>query len=118
MKSQKEIKAEYKQLKQCAGVFQIRNLTNQKIFIGRSPDLRTVWNSQKFKLENGLHPNFDLQKDWKELGQSRFVFEIISELKDTEDTEQNMKEELKSLEELYIDELKPFGSRGYNKMKT
>jgi len=80
--------------------------------------LNTVWNSQKFKLNLGIHPNKNLQSDWKESGEKNFKFEIISELKITGDPAQNIKEELKELEELFIDEIKPFEQRGYNQNKS
>ena len=118
MKSKKEIKEEYKLMKHPSGVFQIKNLINNKIFISSSTELDTVWNSQKFKLNLGIHPNKNLQSDWKESGEDNFKYEIISELKITDDPAQNIKAELKELEGLYIDELKPFETRGYNQKKS
>ena len=86
MKTRKEIKEEYKQMKFQIGVFQIRNLINGKIFIS-SLDLLASWNSQRFQLNAGLHQNSRLQKEWNDFGANNFVYEIVSELKqDAEST--------------------------------
>ena len=87
MKTRKEVKEAYKQLKFQIGVFQIRNLKNGKVFIGSSLDLVASWNSQRFQLNAGLHQNSRLQKEWNDFGANNFVYEIVSELKqDAEST--------------------------------
>lgn len=48
MKTKKEIKDSYKQLKFKVGVFQIRNIINNKIYIESSTDLVAIWNRHKF----------------------------------------------------------------------
>ncbi len=55
MKTNKELKAEYKLMKFPAGVYQIRNIKNGKFFIDSSLKLDKVWNSQKFQLQLGGH---------------------------------------------------------------
>ena len=69
MKTRKELKEAYKQRKSKMGVFQIKNNTNGKIFIGSSIDLDAMWNRQKMQLQFGNHPNKALQKEWKEFGE-------------------------------------------------
>ena len=115
MKTKKELKEEYKQMKFRMGMFQIRNTVNNKIFIESSTDLVAIWNRQKMELNFGSHPNADLQKDWKELGEDKFRYEILSELKQTETEKVDYKKEVKLLEEMIIEELKPFDDKGYNK---
>ena len=117
MRSQKELKEEYKQMKLPAGVFQIKNSINHKIFIGSSTDLKSTWNSQRFQLENGLHPNAALQNDWNEHGAANFTYEVLAEHKVSDDPAANVKQELKTLEQMFIEELQPFGDNGYNKQK-
>jgi frataxin-like iron-binding protein CyaY len=117
MKTNKELKEEYKLMKFPAGVFQIRNTVNGKIFINSSVNLDKVWNSQKFQLQLGGHPNHALQQEWKEFGESAFVFEILDEVAQDGEREINLKEEAKALEEYFLEELQPFGEKGYNKAR-
>jgi len=75
MKTRKELKEEFKQIKYKMGVFQIRNTVTGKIYIGSSLDLKAIWHAQKLQLDMGMHQNSDLQKDWKEYGPESFIYE-------------------------------------------
>jgi len=114
MKSRKELKEEYKQMKFPMGVFQIRNLTNGKIYIGSSLDLNATWRSLKFQLKAGTFLNEQLQKDWNQLGADSFVYEILDEIKTDDSKNLDYKKEVKALEEMYIESLQPFDDKGYN----
>ncbi len=114
MKTRKELKEEYKHLKFRMGVFAIRNLTNGKVFISSSLDLKAIWHAQKLQLDMGIHPNGALQADWNALGADNFSYEILDELKETEGKELDYKKEIKTLEEMHIDSMQPFGEKGYN----
>jgi group I intron endonuclease len=116
MRSKKEMKDGYKEIKFRIGVYQIRNISNNKIFVGSSTNLAAIWNRQKFQLNFGSHPNTVLQKEWNEYGQENFVFEIISEIKQDDEKQINYQKELKSLEAMFIEELQPFGKNGYNQL--
>ncbi len=109
------MKAEYKQMKFKMGVFQIKNKSNGKVFIGSSLDLNASWNAQKFQLNAGLHKNSELQKDWNETGADNFSYEILEELKQKDDQPFNSRKEIKVLEEMVIAEIQPFEDKGYNK---
>lgn len=115
MKTKKEIKDHYKEMRFQIGVFQIRNKVNNKIYIESSLDLVTIWNRYKFQLNSGHHPNKNLQKEWTAFGQENFTYEILSEIKqvDTKTMEQYRKE-AKQLEIMFISDLQPFGDKGYN----
>jgi group I intron endonuclease len=115
MKTRKELKEEYKQMKFKMGVFQIKNNMNGKIFIGSSLDLNAVWNSHKFRLDFGMHENAELQKEWKESGGENFSYEILEEIKQSENKPLNYDKEIKVLEAMIIEELQPFEAKGYNK---
>jgi len=115
MKTNKELKEEYKQQKLPAGVFQIRNTVNGKIFIDSSTSLNTVYNRHKVTLNFGNHVNSELQKDWKEFGEDKFVYEILGELKQSDDDSIDLAREARQLKDMYIDELKPYGDKGYHK---
>ncbi|MEZ5106063.1 MAG: GIY-YIG nuclease family protein [Draconibacterium sp.] len=115
MESKKEMKNRYKEMKFRMGVFQIRNTKNQKIFIGSSTDVDAIWNRIRTELKFGSYPNPELLKDWNVYGDDSFVFEILSEIKPTEDDKHiNYRKEVKELENMFIDELQPFNERGYN----
>lgn len=117
MKTKKELKEEYKQMKFRMGVFQIRNTVNNKIFIESSADLVAIWNRQRVQLNFGNHHNTALQADWKELGEEKFVYEILGEIEQPETGNTDFRKEIKALEELFIEELQPFDEKGYNKRK-
>ncbi len=114
MKSKKEIKDSYKEMKFKVGVFQIRNTINNRVYIESSTDLVAIWNRHKFQLNNGLHPNINLQKEWSQFGQENFVYEILSEIKQDETRTIEYRKEAKQLEHMFIDELQPYDENGYN----
>ena len=115
MKTNKELKDEYRQKKLKAGVFQIRNTVNGKIFVDSSTTLETVYNRHKVTLNYGNHVNRELQKEWIEFGEDKFVYEILGEIKISDDNSADDAKEAKLLKEMYIEELQPFGEKGYHK---
>jgi hypothetical protein len=117
MKTNKELKEEYKQMKFPMGVFQIRNLVNGKIFIDSSTNMNAKWNRQKVQLGFGNNWITELQNDWKKFGEENFVFEVISELEEIDGEDNDYKSELAVLEEMYLEKLEPFGNKGYNIIK-
>ncbi|WP_273273272.1 GIY-YIG nuclease family protein [Maribacter polysiphoniae] len=106
MKTKKEFTEAYKQMKFPMGVFQVKNLSNNKVLIDHSIDMESKWNRHKMELKFGKHRNKNLQKDWNEFGEANFVFEVLSELKPNEEEHSNYNTELKSLQEMVIHELK------------
>ncbi len=114
MKTRKELKEEYKQMKFKMGVFQIKNNINGKVFIGSSLDLKAIWHAQKLQLEFGMHQNSALQKEWNEYGAENFVYEILEEIKQSDDKPVDYNKEIKILEEMIIEELQPYENKGYN----
>ena len=116
-KTKKDIKNEYKQKVFKKGVFQIRNIANGKIFVSSGMNLDVNWNSHKFRLNLGMHESKDLQKDWNEFGEDNFVYEILEVLKEPEDINIDCSKDIKQLEEMCLEELQPYGEKGYNKIK-
>lgn len=103
MKTQKELKQEYKLRKSPEGVFQIKNKQTGKVFIGHSQDLSKAANSQFFQLKLGSHRNEALQKDWNIFGPDAFEYSIVEELKAPEDNIYfDMRRALKLLEDVCI----------------
>ena len=115
MIDKKEAKKNYKQTLQPMGVYQIKNLVNGKILIGNSKNLTGKFNSYKFQLNTGTHMNTDLQADYKTYGENNFAFEILDQLEPKDDPAYDYTDDLKVLEELWIDKLQPFGDKGYNR---
>lgn len=105
MKTKKEIKEDYKQMKFPMGVFQIKNLSNNKIFVDNSVDMNATWNRHKTELKFGTHRNKELQKDWAEKGENNFMFEILSELKQDDNNIVNYAKELQLLQRMVIEEM-------------
>lgn len=117
MKSKKELRDEYKTKKFRIGVFQIRNAVNGKVYVDCSIDLDAIWNRTRMELNFGNHRNDTLQKEWKEFGEDSFKYEILSEIKQKDADNVDYNSEVKVLTEMFIDELKPFADKGYNKLK-
>lgn len=112
--SNKELKKGYQQSHRPMGVYQIRNLVNEKALIGKSLDLPGVLNRYRFQLQMGSHPNKALQADWQEFGADNFAFEILDELTPRQNPGYDYKEDLELLERMWLDNLRPFDDRGYN----
>jgi hypothetical protein len=114
----KRLKKEYQSNRRPMGVFLIRNMVNEKVFVGVGQDLLGIINSHKFQLKMGVHRNRRLQSDWNEFGSESFAFEILDQLEPREDaSEDDGRKDLAFLEDLWLEKLLPFGSRGYNKQK-
>lgn len=117
MDRKKELKQEYKERPVVAGVFQIRNLTNGRIFFGSSLNMHGPLDRHRFQLNAGLHPNRELQRDWSELGPDAFAFEILEIIPPRDEPKPDYSEDLDILEQIWLDKLQPFGDGGYNREK-
>ena len=113
--SRKELTREYKETPRPVGVFRVWNRVNDKSFVGTALDLQAALNGQFARLRFGGHPNTDLQKDWNELGAEAFEFEILDTLAPSDRPDDDPREDLRVLEELWLDRLAPYDDRGYNK---
>lgn len=114
MDRKKELKHQYQEIEIVAGVYQIKNSLNGKLFVESTRNLKTI-NGVKFMLNNNTHINKELQSDWNEVGKEAFSFEILETLKkDESDPYFNAKEALKAMEQKWLEELKPYGENGYN----
>jgi hypothetical protein len=90
------------------------NKVTGKVFIDSSPNLDKIWNRHRVELNFGNHRTVQLQKDWNEFGENNFTFEILSEIKQTEDQSIDYTKEAKMLAKMFIEEIKPFNEKGYN----
>ncbi|MBN2893083.1 MAG: GIY-YIG nuclease family protein [Bacteroidales bacterium] len=106
MNTKKENKNAYKQMKFRTGIYYIKNIKNNKLFLKISTDLDRAFNSDQFQLKLGSHRNNDLQSDWNTFGSDNFEFGIFDELKSKETTtEIEIKKDLNDLLELHKVEL-------------
>ena len=118
MIDKKEIKRKYKETVQPMGIYQIRNLINGKVFISSSKNLTGKLNSFNFfKLSSASHLNSELGNDCEKYGEDNFVFEVLDRLEPKEDLAYDYSDDLKTLEELWLEKLQPYGEKGYNKLK-
>lgn len=97
------------------GVYRIHNTVNDKSFVASSRDIRSRLNRHKMQLRFGSEENRQLLADWKEFGESAFVFETLEALEPLDDPGYNPNEDLKVLLDLWIEKLTPWGEKGYNK---
>jgi hypothetical protein len=61
--------------------------------------------------------NKSLQEDFNRICLDNFTFEIIDFLEPKEDLKIDYTDDLKLLEEIWIEKLQPFDEHGYNKRK-
>ncbi|HEV8591361.1 MAG TPA: GIY-YIG nuclease family protein [Pyrinomonadaceae bacterium] len=113
----KAAKLEYKASRRPMGVFQIRNLVNEKIYVGSSLDLTAMFNRIRFQLFAGAHMNKALETDWRNLGSDKFAFEVLEEIFPRKDPNYDYAADLETLEDLWLEKLEPYGDRGYNEKK-
>jgi hypothetical protein len=99
------------------GVFQIANKLNGKVFIDSSTNLPGKINRHRFALNLGQHKSRLLQAEWKEFGEDAFEFEVLEDVTPRDDPNYDYKSDLETLEDLWLEKLKPYGEKGYNEKK-
>ncbi len=114
MDFKKEMKLQAKEEKVSYGIFQIKNLQNGKIFVGSTPNFKTL-NGLKFMLNNDTHTNKELQLDWNAHGKDHFEFSILETVDEKEWKGKSPKKILEELLEKWVAHLQPYGENGYNK---
>ncbi|MBP2636663.1 MAG: Excinuclease subunit domain protein [Firmicutes bacterium] len=118
MDRRKELKSLYKQTTFPIGVFQIKNTRNNKVLIGTSKNLTTVFNRHQFQLKMNCHKNTVLQQEWNQYGPDAYSFDILETLKTDELPPEKLPEALTALEEKWLAELSPYNDHGYNRPST
>ena len=106
----------YKETRRPMGVYRIHNTRDDRSLIGRSVDLPAILNRERVSLRFRNHPNAALQRDWTTLGPDAFVFEVLDTLKaPDEQPDYDPTDDLRVLEELWIERLELLGERGYGR---
>ena len=108
--SKKELKRDYREMKQEGGVYQIRNTVNNKILVLATPNLKTV-NGKLMQLRTGSYLNAELQEEWNRYGAGSFVVEILEAI---DQKDEKFADKLEKIEKKWLEKLNPFGDRGYN----
>ena len=103
------------------GVWSLRRVPTGERLVGASMNLPAAYNRLRFALNLGSHRDPRLLADWRRDGESGFVWEILDELTPPEDdsrpralVEAELREQLDTLQAMWLDELRPWGERGYN----
>ena len=104
---------EYKKTPRPAGIYRVRNTATGRSLLGSSLNLPGMLNRQRFQLENGSHPDRELQSDWNKLGSDVFEFEILDQLELKDESEERMAEELHVLLAMWLDKLTSSGESLY-----
>lgn len=99
-----------------SGIYAIKNITNNKLYIGSTEDFKIRFRSHKNKLLTNSHFNTHLQASWNKYGEDNFEFLCIKEIK-IEDFKniEDFKKDLIKNEEYYIQFYKTNNNKyGYN----
>ncbi len=105
---------QYKNTRRPVGVFRIRNKVDDKSFVVSSVDVPSAVNRHRSQLSGGVHANRVLQSDWDRLGEDAFEFETLDLLSPAKEPDWDPADDLRVLEQLWLEKLSPLGSRGYN----
>ncbi|MBY0147773.1 GIY-YIG nuclease family protein [Neobacillus niacini] len=118
MNRKKELKQQFKEAAVEAGIYQIKNTINNKLFVDSTKNFKTL-NGLKFMLEtNGYTTSRELQKEWNQYGKDAFRIDILEKLKKSDEPYFTEKEALAALEEKWLETLQPYGEHGYNQKKA
>jgi hypothetical protein len=94
-----------------SGIYVIKNIANNKVYVGSAVNIDKRWQIHKYDLAKGKHHSCLLQRAWDKYGEENFKFEIIEEVKNPE--------HLLSYEQVYLDYYKSYeNDRGYNICKV
>lgn len=116
MERKKELKQEFKEVKVEGGIYAITNKQNGKKFVASTRNFKTL-NGTRFTLETGTHTNRVLQEEWKKYGEEGFEIAPVEVLKKPENEYMDEKKELEKLLTKWMEQLQPYGEKGYHKKK-
>jgi group I intron endonuclease len=94
-----------------SGIYAIKNIINNKVYIGSAINIDKRWASHKHHLRQGKHHSEHLQCAWDKYGEQNFKFEVLEEVQNPL--------HLISYEQVYLDYYKSHETeRGYNICKV
>ena len=62
-----------------SGIYYIKNLVNDKMYVGQTGDFTNRWAHHRNDLKNGKHHNVKLQNAWNKYGEDNFEFGVLEE---------------------------------------
>lgn len=95
-KRRKELVNEWKKRCPEMGVISVKCKATEESFLGISMDTKADFNSTRFKLQLGGHPNKHMQELWNRYGEDGFEFSVLKELK-CDDPQKDYTEQLLAL---------------------
>jgi hypothetical protein len=102
---------EYKQAARPMGVYRVTEAVSGQALVGWSLDLPARLNRHRAAFESGAHPEKDFQRAWNEHGATAFEFEVIDTLEPSDEPGYNPADDLKTLEQMWLDRLAPNARR-------
>jgi hypothetical protein len=105
----------YKVTPRTMGVGAVRNTGTGRAFVFSGVDLPSLLNRHRTQLKFGGHPNKALQQDWNTLGEGAFAFEVLDTLKPSDAPGYDPADDLKALENLWMEKLQPWEATGYHR---
>ncbi len=114
--NRRELIKEYKTKLQPMGIVQVTNTGNGRVYLTASANTPGTINSIRFQLKMGTFlPSPELATDWRELGEENFAFDVVDRLEPIDDDPgRSYTEDLKALEAMWMEKLKPYGNKGYH----
>lgn len=104
---------EYKDSLRPMGVYRVRNRAARRSLLGSSVDVASILNRHRAQLRMGLHPDAELQRDWKALGPDAFDFEVLDTLEPPDRAGYDPADDLRALEALWREKLAEAGEGSY-----
>lgn len=116
MDRKRELKEKYKQMKTDMGILVVKNKVNNKYSLVSNQNINAMINRIRFQLNLGSYPNKELQKEWKDLGESNFEIKILEYLDyEKDESKTDYSEELKIVEIMWTEKLDGENMVAYNK---
>ncbi len=76
-----------------SGIYIIKNLKENKVYIGESYAIENRWHSHRSALKKNNRVNKKLKQDWDRLGEESFEFEVLTDLSGSSKIERLIEEE-------------------------
>lgn len=109
---------QYKDAPRIMGVGAVRNTTTGKVLLVTGRNLPALLNRHQAQLRFDSHPNRELQRDWNQRGSGAFEFVVLDTLPPGKSPDDDPAEDLRALEELWLEKLQPYGPGGYHGEKS
>jgi hypothetical protein len=109
----KALTRQYRETPRTMGIGVVRNAAEDRLLLLAGEDINSLLNRHRAQLRLNAHRNAALQQDWNRLGEAGFAFEVIDTLTPKDDPDYDPAEDLKVLEQLWLEKLAPLAPAGY-----